>query len=549
MKRPVALILLALALAGALWLRDQNRVATFDWDWRGAPLVPGSEVRGLGGAVAVLEAPGAVWAADLLITTGVLGVGIGLGDAPVRLVLGGPGCEAAGEAVIGPGCSTAFPALGLGAPEELESVQEAIGVGDLEALGPLPVPVGAAVWPEVPAGWSPLVLLNGRPAALAREGLVVFAVDPAAQAKALRQGDPTLADLDTDGMHGPKPNDLRPFPWSDDAWVRPTAASWTEVLIAALEHAGDVELPRLWPLPTREPSALIMTSDQDFVASSWVDPLLARAEAVGGEVTVLTTAGTRQTNDAAADGGGGERPAVSGGHGLGLHPNLVELSGDARIAALRTQAERHGPAATARMHYLSWWGHAGPLPTLVELGVAMDLSFVGIEPRLKRPGFGFGDGRPMRWHTDDGVLPIWVQPTHIEDDVLIGSLAYAAGLTPSDAAARSEALLDRAIVHRVPLVANLHPMLVAKHEGVLFDGLLAAANRRAIPIMSAERLAASATARLHFAQQATVSLASGAWTVTGPDVGAPVWRWTRGGACKDAHSIRPGGPAGCLEQP
>ena len=52
MKRLVALILLALALAGALWLRDQNRVATFDWDWRGAPLVPGSEVRGLGGAVA-----------------------------------------------------------------------------------------------------------------------------------------------------------------------------------------------------------------------------------------------------------------------------------------------------------------------------------------------------------------------------------------------------------------------------------------------------------------------------------------------------------------
>ena len=86
-------------------------------------------------------------------------------------------------------------------------------------------------------------------------------------------------------------------------------------------------------------------------------------------------------------------------------------------------------------------------------------------------------------------------------------------------------------------------------EGVLFDGLLAATNRRAIPIMSAERLAASATARLHFAQQATVSLASGAWTVTGPDVGAPVWRWTPGGACKDAHSIRPGGPAGCLEQP
>lgn len=532
----------------------------FDWAWHEAPLRPGDAPAGPGGAVAVLDAEGAIWATDLLTTAGVLGVGDGP-SVPAWLVLGEPACEAAlsrqGKGVVlGPECLPASGAPELPPPLPLgPGVWEARGEGTLAALGPMPVVTGPAAWPEVPEGWRPLLTIAGRPAALVRDRVVVFAVEPAAQARALRQGDPALADQDTDGFHGPKPNDLRPFPWSHEAWQRPSAASWTEVLIEALELSAGGPLPRLWPLPGTAPSALVMTSDQDFVETSWIDPLLARVEAAGGEMTVLTTVGTRQTNSAPADAAGGQGPPRAAfeprlGHGVGVHPNTAGVEPSARKEVLMGQLNRIADfeVHTERMHYLAWWGHSGPLRLFAMAGLAMDLSFVGIEPRFRAPGFGFGAGRPMRWHDGDEILGIWVQPTHIEDDVLIGDLSYAAGLTPEEVVRASAALLDRAMTHRVPVVANLHPMLVAKHDGVLIDGLLAAAEARDLPILSAERQAASATARLRFAHGARVRQEGGAWTISGPDVAAPIWIWSAEGDCEPAVPIRPGGPSGCLSR-
>ncbi len=554
-----ALLILAVVAAGALLLRGWSE-SSFTWKWRSAQLVPGDAVAGPGGAVAVLDGPGALWAADLLATTGVLGVGRGEGPATVRLALGEPSCRAAMEGatagvgvVLGPGCLSVLDELGVPAPRSLSSdVQEAKGVGSLAALGPMPV-TEPVVWLETPVGWEPLITIAGRAAALSQGRVVVLAVDPAAQVRALRQGDPGLADQDTDGFHGAKPNDLRPFPWSKEAWQRPGAASWAEVFITALEIGAGGPLPRLWPSVGEAPSALVMTSDQDFVETSWIDPLLARVEAVGGEMTVLTTVSTRQTNSAPAEGGGGQGPPRaawdrSHGHGVGVHPNAAGLDRQAAESVIVNQLNRIADfeVGTARMHYLAWWGHSGPLPLFARAGIAMDLTFVGIEPRFGVPGFGFGAGRPMRWHDGDVVLPIWVQPTHIEDDVLIGDLSYAAGLTPAEAVSVSGDLLDRAMEHRVPVVANLHPMLVAKHGGVLLDGLLAAAGARGLPIVSAERQAASATARLRFANEATVRNDGGVWVVDGPEVDAPIWLWTRGSGCEPNLAIRPGGLVGCL---
>jgi hypothetical protein len=555
-----ALLILAVAAIGVRLLLGESE-SPFDWSWRDAPLVPGVAVGGPGGAVAVLDAPGALWAADLLATTGVLGVGRGEGPASVRVALGEPSCAAAMSratagvgVVLGPGCLTALEDLGVPAPTGVSSdVLEATGVGSMRLLGPMPVAAPAAVWLDKPVGWEPLITIAGRPAALSRGRVVVLAVDPAAQARALRQGDPGLADRDTDGFHGAKPNDLRPFPWSLEAWQRPGAASWTEVLIAALEIGAGQPLPRLWPLLSEAPSALVMTSDQDFVETSWIDPVLARVEAAGGEMTVLTTVATRQSNSAPVDGGGGQGPPDSAWdlrieHGVGVHPNVAGLDPRDAEAVIVGQLNRLADfeVNTARMHYLSWWGHSGPLPLFAKQGLAMDLTFVGIEPRFGVPGFGFGAARPMRWHDGATVLPIWVQPTHIEDDVLIGDLSYAAGLTPAEAVTASAGLLDRAMEHRVALVANLHPMLVAKYGGVLLDGLLAAAQDRGLPIASAERQAASATARLIFANEATVKDDGGVWVIDGPEVAAPVWLWTAGAECEAALAIRPGGPVGCL---
>ncbi len=554
-----ALLLLAGGAVGVV-AHLSRPPASFSWSWRSAQLVPGDAVSGPGGAVAVLDSPGALWAADLLTTTGVLGVRRGEGPSAVRLALVEPACAGAMRratagvgVVLGPGCPSAMDELGLPLPTALSSdALEARGEGSLAALGPIPV-TRPAVWLEPPVGWEPLITIEGRPAALSQGRVVVLAVDPTAEVRALRQGDPALADQDTDGFHGPKPNDLRPFPWSREAWQRPGAESWAEVLIAALEIGAGGPLPRLWPSLAEAPSALVMTSDQDFVETDWIDPLLARVEGAGGEMTVLTTVSTRQTNTAPADAGGGQGPPKAAWdrrneHGVGVHPNIAGLDRVAADLVIVSQLNRIADfeVGTARMHYLAWWGHTGPLPLFVKARIAMDLTFVGIEPRFGVPGFGFGAGRPMRWHDGDVVLPIWMQPTHIEDDVLIGELSYAAGLTPAEAVAVSGDLLDRAMEHRVPVVANLHPVLVAKHGGVLLDGLLAAARERGLPIVSAERQAASATARLRFATEATVKDDGGVWVVDGPDVDAPIWLWTQGSGCPEPVAIRPGGPLGCL---
>ena len=178
-----------------------------------------------------------------------------------------------------------------------------------------------------------------------------------------------------------------------------------------------------------------MTADQDFSEVSWIDPLLARVEAADGDMTILTTLGTRQANSDPVLASGGiflsekalER-ARSWGHGFGLHPNVAGLTGDdwtydaegaaEAIRAAQTRVERAlGEAPrVVRNHYLSWWASEEPAELAASLGLWMDLSFVSIGPEFDSPGFGFGSARPARFVGREHATPL-LQATQIEDDV------------------------------------------------------------------------------------------------------------------------------------
>jgi hypothetical protein len=550
-------------VALAIVLQPPPIRSSFDWRWRDAAPQPfATTPKASPGEVVAVRVLGdgadAAYAAELLWGAGLLGVAPGAssshGEAEVLLVPATecPPLPETAVVVVAP-CASLSEALGL---PGLVTVEHSAPEGFVEIssdrrAGHLPLPGTLAEWSSS-AGWTVVARRTGGGAVVLAQGRVVaFSFDVVAWLRSLRQGEPELADVDRDGEHGTKPNDLRPFPWSYDAWRSPGVDAWTELLAWAVgDHLQPSPLPRIWPLPTDAPSALVLTVDQDFAPQSWVEPLLARTEAAGGELTVLMTAGTRQNNSQAADGSGGEWPSADArrvaeewGHGFGLHPNSVGLENDGVEAAIREHQRRFvgttgAPPRTVRHHFLRWWGYDDPLRLQAELGFWMGLDFVSIEPRFPGPGFQFGSGRPLRPQRLDGsMLPILSQPTQVEDDVLTGDFGYSARLTSREAVVAIAQLMDAAVLWRVPVTANLHPLVVAGDQGRLLDGLLAAAVDRGLPIVSAERWAVASWARLHAVTSAPV---------VGIETSVPLRLWTPGGDCRSPVTASPFTGPGCL---
>jgi len=419
--------------------------------------------------------------------------------------------------------------------------------------GPVPLPLASEGFEFAPAGmgtWNPVVSrAGGRPVVSAASDSALFSFSFSRWLRLLRQGDPAFSGQDRDGVHGPKPNDLRPFPWAAPLWYHPTVTVWTEVLVSEISRLARSRvgaLPRIWALPSLAPSALILTSDQDFADPSWMDSMLARVEERGGEMSLLTTAGTRQLNSAPASEGGGDflsqaalRRAQSWGHGFGMHPNPVGLATAAEQGqVVRTSFERTtqllGEAPrVARNHYLAWWDAEEPMSIYAGLGLWMELNFVSIGGEFGGPGFLFGSARPARFVTQESTLPLLSQATQIEDDVLTGDFSYSAGLSSAGAVAASGRLFDVAVRHGVPLVANLHPLWVVEDQGEMLGGLLDAATSRGLPIVSSERWATQSWQRLRLVMG--VGLTSGpegvrltSEGVAGVDAAVPQWIWTSG---------------------
>ena len=566
------------------YMSPQAVVSPHGWDWRAVTEGPTDAVAtGTAGRfqpVRALEStPGAVYAVELLATTGLLGVAAGPPAThanATREVLIVPADRCSGVEslrahadsggrilLVGP-CEELRAAFGLPEPAVwAEPAPEgSVDLAGGRSLRNLPLPTRGREWVE-PAGWEVLARrVQGGALIIQRGSVVATSLDLVSWLRALRQGDPELAGVDTDGVHGTKPNDLRPFPWSSPAWRQPGGDAWTELLAWLVgERMQDHPLPRIWPLTTPAPSALILTADQDFAEPDWIEPLLARTEAAGGELTLLTTEGTRQNNKDPVDAAGGTMLSGASlgrarlwGHGIGLHPNGAGLRSPRDIQ--EAIASHHGRAVdallphelrVARHHYLQWWGYSEPMDHLASLGIWMELNFVSIEPRLRGPGFQFGSGRPARWQAPEGrLLPILSQPTQVEDDVLIGEYGYSANLSEDRAALASAYLLDASAPWRVPVTANVHPTLVMSGAAVLLDGLLAAASERGLPILSAERWATWSWHRLRTLQSASLRPTPTGWEVTHSPSAVPLLLWTPGPDCEAPVTPSPLGPPGCL---
>ena len=588
-SRNNALIFACLLFFGALRAISPEAPSTLpDWDWRAVVEGPTADL-GLAAEneftpVRVVGDPADIevrTTAELLWSAGLLGVRIGPPSSTASSVgevwvLSGAAestdcsrrmASAWGAAVLGHvaqgGAVIAFGpceelSLALGAPPRIHyagSPGQTAFIRARDGDGPVSLPLASVGFEFGPAGigtWNPVVSrAGGRPVVFAAPNSALFSFSLSTWLRLLRQGDPAFSGQDRDGIHGPKPNDLRPFPWAAPLWSHPTVTVWTEVLVSevsrlALSHSG--ALPRLWALPSPAPSALILTSDQDFAEPSWMDSILARVEERGGEMTLLTTAGTRQLNSAPVSAGGGAflaqdalTRAKSWGHGIGMHPNPAGLAtAMEQRQAIRTSFERttellgESPRVV-RNHYLAWWDAEDPMSLYAELDLWMELNFVSIGGAFAGPGFLFGSARPARFITQESTLPVLSQATQIEDDVLTGDFSYSAQLSSAEAVAESSRLFDVAVRHGVPLVANLHPLWVVEDQGELLGGLLDAAEARGLPIVSSERWATQSWQRLRMVMTVAVTPGSEEGVRltsdkrSGPAAAVPQWLWTPGG--------------------
>ncbi|MEE2828979.1 MAG: hypothetical protein VX498_07315 [Myxococcota bacterium] len=586
--------LLLLCVVGFIVLRvfsPKPPVSPWTWDWRSVTQGPTGDLAVVGtldfSPVRLVGSPDELavrTTAELLWSAGLLGVRVGPPAThpdsvrEIWVVPSDSGCryereslehlERGGGLVTWNACPAVLARLGLGSPSALQGPPPYTGfVGGVDGDLPLPVPGAGAEWPEQQPGWTSLVRGSRGGSLVLRSGRnSVFSIDLSGWLRDLRQGDASLSGMDRDGIHGPKPNDLRPFPWASPLWRTPGAELWTEVLIGELQ-AGALQvgpaLPRLWALPSAAPSALILTSDQDFGEPTWIESILVRVEDRGGEMSVMSTAWTRQTNSAPVDASGGSFLAGSAlsrarawGHGIGLHPNGAGLGAPSSVVESIRLADRLGRVnegdslRVVRNHYLLWWDYEEPMQLYADLNYWMELNFVSIEPRFRGPGFLFGSARPARFVGSRSILPVLSQPTQIEDDVLTSDFPYSPGLSSEEAVLASGRLLDTAVLHRIPLTANLHPMWVVADGGTLLDGLLDQAVDRGVPIVSAERWATQSWNRLRWVLGTGLQPSGEEWSYTLPpevDRSVPQWLWKPGtSACSDPTRASALGDSGCL---
>lgn len=327
--------------------------------------------------------------------------------------------------------------------------------------------------------------------------VLLWALPLAEGIRETRQGPDGVA-TGSSGMSVPVQSDAVQASVFPDHFTEPSLDQLLHTFTLTLEGLT-LPLPTVWPFLTPVPAALILTSDQDFAPAEFVQFQVDEVERAQGELTLFLTGMTRRQPSDGPEAFSpdpevlDQLPVWQGMfHGISVHPNANGLPRAreplrATVAAGLQQLERccNVRGRTIRHHFLFWWPEAAE--DLARLGVLMELNLVSIRPDARLPGFITGSGLPLPFVRPDGrPLPLFQQPTQVEDDVLLSTMTYSAGLSPAEATTRSQWLIEQSPAWGTAITANIHPLYAAKTPELL-RGMLASAQRRGIPIVSAER--------------------------------------------------------------
>lgn len=314
----------------------------------------------------------------------------------------------------------------------------------------------------------------------------------------LRQGDPQLAEVDTDGLTGVRPNDAQQWRIDPTAALIPQAEVHQALLARAIEWLSPVPLPRLWHLPGEARSLLVLTGDLcSNRPDQWLLDEGALATKHGATLSLYLHVGTELDRETVTQ-------LLAGGHSLSIHPFAVPFSVphmDLTLERhLRVFAERMGRFGaprphTVRHHRLQWLGWAEQARLEVKHGFGMDLNFTTARP--VRNGYMFGAGRPLRFvHESGEIMDCWQQPTQFEDDLILGDHEISLRIGTAEACTLYDQLLDDSLVRWHSVIAiNLHPGNYARYSRDWGDHVVSSTARKGVPIVSADNWLAFIQAR------------------------------------------------------
>ncbi|MCW2991428.1 MAG: Fibronectin type domain protein, partial [Solirubrobacterales bacterium] len=326
-----------------------------------------------------------------------------------------------------------------------------------------------------------------------------FAYDLARSVVYTRQGNPAWVGQERDGIAPIRSDDLffgaasgDPQPdWVDLGKVAIPQADEQQRLLANL--IGEIDpapLPRFWYFPRSAKAVVVMTGD-DHAGGGTAGRFDAYAAASAPGCSVADWQCVRSTSylfngspltDAQA------AAYQAAGFEIALHADTgcttqTQAQFDATLSGqLATFASQYPSAAspvTNRTHCIAWGGWVDPAVVEQQHGIRLDTNYYYWPPNWvqDRPGMFTGSGMPMRFAGLDGsMLDVYQAATQMTDE---------SGQTYPFTA---DALLSKAVGpqgYYGAFTANMHTDSASSSGS---DGILAAAQSRGVPIVSAKQM-------------------------------------------------------------
>jgi hypothetical protein len=352
---------------------------------------------------------------------------------------------------------------------------------------------------------EPAVTLHGVGAAGGQAA--AFTYDLARSVVYTRQGDPSRAGVESDGIPPLRSNELfsggaRPDWVNLDKVAIPQADEQQRLLAKLITQmsADRMPLPRFWYLPRGEKAAVVMTGDDHdqagkrgtkgqfdlFKAASPVGCSVADWECVRSTSYAYPSAEIMSNGEAAAYRSQGFEVALHLTTGCdNFTPASLASDWNAQLGQFAA-AWPHLPAPrTNRTHCVVWSDWAGEANAALAHGVRLDTNYYYWPGSwvAGRPGLFTGSGFPMRFaDTDGSLIDVYQATTQLTDEL---------GSGPDDWAhvpGHIRALLDRALGpegYYAVITTNMHTDF-ANHDGA--NAIVIEAVQRGVPVVSAEQM-------------------------------------------------------------
>ncbi|NUT55133.1 MAG: hypothetical protein HOQ03_04015, partial [Thermoleophilia bacterium] len=328
-----------------------------------------------------------------------------------------------------------------------------------------------------------------------------FAYDLARSVVQTRQGNPSWAGQERDGVTGIRPDDMFYSTWLNTAKIDiPQADEQQRLLVNLITrmNADRMPLPRFWYLPRGEKAVVVMSGDDHSPGNapggtafafdrfeelsppgcSVVDWECVRSSSYVYPDSTLTNA--QAAAYAAAGFEIGQHPIVSSCPTAPITETQLGSIFDTQLSAWRARYTSIPSPVSSRTHCVYWPDWASEAKVELARGIRLDANYYHYPtPWIgARPGFMTGGGFPMRFADTTGApIDVFQQNTNLTDESTTNYLLHI------------DTLLDNALGpngYYGAFGANMHTDDPQPHPGA--ETIVEEAQARGVPVISYKQL-------------------------------------------------------------